>query len=358
MVKHHRPKKLPANLDYGVFAKELADAQYSIGLLEGSQRNLQNPSLLIAPLSAKEAAVSSRIEGTQSTASDIFVYEAGGEPKYPDTPEVVNYRQAMNHAITEIKKGRELSTHFVKTLHNVLLKGTRHKGELGEFRKGPVWIAERPGDPIEKAIYIPPEPHFVSDYMQNLFEYLEKGSEKTLVQAGVVHYQFEAIHPFEDGNGRIGRLLIPLLLHYKNQISMPIIYLSGYFDENRDQYLESLHAVDKSGEYEIWLKFFLSAVAKQSKQTQELIDNIYKLHADIKERFKLNKSPYLRPFLELLFKRPIFTTPMITKELGLSRLTAIRLIKLFENEKIITSLENRQGKAKLFAFDGLLKILM
>ncbi|MCL5091062.1 MAG: Fic family protein [Patescibacteria group bacterium] len=356
-VQYNHPNKFPISLNYGLFAKELADAQYSLGLLEGLQRKLQNSALLIAPLTAKEATVSSKIEGTQSTASDVFLFEAGGEPRYRDTAEVSNYRKAMTFAMEELKENSIFSQHFLKSAHSLLLQGVRHRGKVGEFRDGPVWIAEKYGDSIEKAIYIPPEAVLVPEYISNLIEYIKNSDDNTLVMSGMVHYQFEAIHPFEDGNGRIGRLLVPFLLHYRRQLSLPILYLSGYFDERRDAYIKALHEVDKTGRYEPWITFFLKAVSAQASETRELIENICSLYDEIKGRFEITKSPYLIPFLDYTFGHPIFSVPQIIETMKTGRMTAIRLTRLFLNEKILFSVEIKGSQRKFYGFGPLLNLL-
>ena len=360
-TKYHLPQKLSGgklDLNYNKFAIELADAEYAMGLLQGSQKKLQNASLLISPLTAKEATVSSKIEGTQSTVSDVFLHEAGGETKHPDIAEVANYRAAMNFSIHELQNGRKLSNHLIKTLHNILLKNTRHKGFLGEFRKGDVWIAEKHGDPIDKAIYVPPQPHFVNDYVDDLLKYLNEGNESTLIKAGLAHYQFEAIHPFDDGNGRIGRLLIPLILYHGNRLSKPIFYISGYMERNRDGYIDSLHEVDKTLHFETWLKFFFKSVAEQLKETQKIVEDIYDLYDDIKNNFETNKSPYLIHFLDFIFRSPILTVPMVRRMTKIkSDLTVKRLIKSFIQLGYIKGTSRRQDRAKLYSFTPLLNIL-
>lgn len=351
------PLNFPQRLDYGEFAKELADAQYQIGLLEGSQRNLRNPSLLIAPLTAKEAAVSSKIEGTQSTASDVFVFEAGGSPRFSDTAEVSNYRKAMVYSMDEIKQGRIISKRLIENAHKMLLDNVRHRGQIGKFREGPVWIAEKSGDPIEKAIYVPPEYFKIPEYIENFLSYIDFPEDKPLVKVGMLHYQFEAIHPFEDGNGRIGRLLIPLLMYHYKLISLPIIYLSGYLDSHRDEYIDSLHAVDKTKKYEPWLRFFFKAIVEQSKENQTMIDAISQLYENTKNQLKSVKSPYVIPLLDYLFMSPVFSIPRMMRGLKASRMTSIRLIDLFLSEKLITTLPIKDQRAKLFAFHPLLNIL-
>jgi Fic family protein len=360
-VKHHNPKRFSVEgpeLDYNTFASELADAEYALGLLEGSQKKLHNSELLISPLTAKEAAVSSKIEGTQSTVSDVFIHEAGGEVRYPDIAEVKNYRTAMQFAIEELKDKKMLSKHLIRSMHKILLENTRHKGLLGSFRTGDVWIAKRIGDPIEKATYVPPEAHFVDEYVDDLLEYLKNGKECTLIKAGVAHYQFEAVHPFEDGNGRIGRLLIPLVLHFNNKLSKPILYMSGYMEANRDEYIEMLHSADKSGEMELWLKFFLKSVAAQLRETQELVSGIYTLYDSIKLRFGTSKSPYLVSFLDFIFKFPVFTAPMILDSTKISSdLTVKRLIKTFVETGYLFEMPIRSGRAKVYRFKPLLDLL-
>ena len=361
MTEYHNPAFFKISkqvLNYAQFEREYEQAIYSLGMLEASQKNLQNPNLLISPLSAKEAAVSSQIEGTVSTVSDVFLYEAGGKPSELDTMQVVNYRRAMWQAINELKAGRKITSHLIESLHATLLRGVGHKGNFGKYRGNTVWIAKKKTDPIEKAVYIPPEFHMVRDYMENLIDYIENGQEGSLIKAGLFHYQFEAVHPFDDGNGRLGRLLIPLILFNEKKLSSPILYLSGYFEAHRDEYLSALHEVDETGKYESWLAFFLRSVSEQLKVTQKLIEDIYKLYNDIRARFEVNKSPYLIPFVDFIFESPYFTIPQTQKKIQTnSRLTARRLIKLFQEKGIIENLDFKDGKAKIYSFRPLLDLL-
>lgn len=348
---------LGLKLDYNKFAEELSTAEYALGLLEGSQKKLQNSDLLISPLTTKEAVMSSKIEGTQSNVADVFMFVAGEKTKHPDIKEVVNYRTAVSLAMEEMEKGRGVSSRLVESLHSVLLKDVRHKGLLGKYREGRVWIAERAGDPIEKAIYIPPEPFNVRGNMDNLFDYIKRGKENALVKAGVMHYQFEAIHPFDDGNGRIGRLLIPLILHTHQRLSAPILYLSGYFEDHRDEYIDRLHAVDEGNEMEEWLKFFLHSATEQLNETQKIIGAIYALYDAMRKEYSTVKSPYIIPFIDMLFNSPIFTIKMVQDSTKCaSYLTATSLIKNLQGKGYISEVGKR-SRNKLFRFDPLLKIL-
>ncbi len=360
-INYHKLKRLNLNglsLDYNQFAVNLSRAEYALGLLEGSQKKLQNPSLLISPLSAKEAAVSSKIEGTQSTVSDVFLHEAGGQTKHADIKEVINYRRAMNIAIAKLNRDGNLTINLIKQLHKILLTDTRHRGSLGDFRTKDVWIAEKAGDPIEKAIYVPPYYPQVQGYIENLWDYINNGKENSLIKAGIAHYQFEAIHPFEDGNGRIGRLIIPLILFYKNRLSTPLLYVSGYMDTHRDEYIRYLHDVDRTNRIEPWLSFFFKCVSEQLKETQRMVESIYNLYDEIKLSFEQNKSPYLVSFLDFIFANPIFTAAQATKEIkASSNLTVKRLIKTFQQKNILIDTGSLLNRSKLYTFEKMLKIL-
>lgn len=359
-IKFHHPDHLPVKLDYGKFALELSEAQYNLGVLQGSHKNLHNPLLLIAPLTAKEASVSSKIEGTQSSPKDVFIYEAGGKTEHKDTPEVANYRKAMRYAIDEIKKGRKISLHLVKSIQEILLKDGRHDGMLGDFRKKTVYVAEKRSDPIEKALYIPPEHFRVPEYMENLMEYID-GEGDSLIKAGVIHYQFEAVHPFEDGNGRIGRLLLPLFLYQERKVSLPIIYVSGYLEKNRSEYIETLHKVDVSKCYEDWLKLFFKAISAQAKETSETVSKINKLYDLTRELHKKIKSPYIIPTIDFIFEQPIFSITQLMKKINTSSwITGSRQISILKRNKLIEELPknfNKDRREKLYVFYKLLAFL-
>lgn len=358
-VKHHKPKFLAGaepQLDFNKFSE--GEANYALGILEASQRKLQNPLLLISPLTAKEATVSSEIEGTQSTVSDVFLYEAGGTPEHKDTPQVARYREAMIHAVNELRRGAAIGGHLVKSLHAILLKDAVNKDVIGQYRRDRVWIGKRKGDPIEEALYIPPEAHLIQDYMDDLFAYLQKSTRSPLIKAAIVHYQFEAVHPFNDGNGRLGRLLIPLILINEKKLSSPILYLSGYFDRHRREYLDALHEVDETGQYEPWLAFCMHSVAEQLRETQQLIGRIDALYDETKAVFAVTKSPYLIPFVDFIFQSPIFTIKTLQTAVGdMSYPTASRLVGLFQEKGVILDLSMRKGHEKLYVFRKLLDLL-
>lgn len=350
-----KPPKLPVKINIGFFAHELAEASFELGKLDGLQRDLQNPSLLISPLTAKEATVSSKIEGTRSTVSDVFMFEATSEGKYNDTIEVVNYRKAMVWAMNVLKY-RELNLSFIKELHSILLKGARGERYRGEFRKERVFIGEK-GATIEEATYIPPEPFLIQEYMENLEDYILNFKENPLVKSAIIHYQFEAIHPFRDGNGRIGRLLVPLYLYQQGLLYQPILFLSGYFERNRNQYIDALHLVDVERNHEQWIKFFLISVKKQSEETQKIINKIKSLNNEVKEIVREIKSPYITQVVDFIFEKPIFNISDLSKAIKSNRVTASRLVKRLLSKKIINSFVPPKKKRKLFVFSHLIKLL-
>lgn len=355
MAKPTIPKKLPIRYNFNFFAQELADAAFELGKLDGLQRNLLNPALLISPLITKEATVSSKIEGTRSTIADIFTYEATKEGKYDDTIEVFNYRKAMIWATTALKK-RQPNLSFIKELHSLLLNKARGEKYRGKFRENQVFIGER-GTTIEKATYIPPEPTLIPELMDNLEKYILSKRENQLVKSAIIHYQFEAIHPFQDGNGRIGRLLVPLYLYQEELLHQPILFLSGYFDKHRKEYLDHLHLVDIKQKYEEWISFFLVSIKNQAKETQGLIYQIMGLFDEVKNKTAPIKSPYISRVVDFIFVRPIFSNSELGKYIKSNRVTSLRLIKRLEDLKVLVPFIPPKRKRKLYAFGSLIKLL-
>lgn len=356
-----RPTKLEegVQLNYNLFAKELGAASFALGKLQSSQESLKNPALLVAPLTAKEAEVSSRIEGTVSTVTEVFQFEAGvRSAKENDTRQVANYRRAMQWALSELRAGKEINAALIRSTHAILLNKVRHSGPLGNFRNEPVWIGRSENDPIEKALYVPPEALLVPEYMDDLFRYLKNGVEQPLVKAAVAHYQFEAVHPFGDGNGRVGRILIPMIICAAGQLSNPILYLSGYFEDHKDEYIAALRKTDQTKDLSEWVRFFLGSVATQLGDTQKLIEKIKVLHKTVHQKFAKSKSPYASRLIDFLFESPGFTVPQAQRSLGADRLTIVNLLKEFAKLGIVKEAVGiRIGHAKLYSFPPLLELL-
>jgi Fic family protein len=260
------PPPLPAPVMFGEeLVSALSAADWRLGSLGGAGLWLPNPHLLIRPFIRREAVLSSRIEGTEAGVADVVLFEAAPEATTaPDTQEVANYVRALEFAV---QPGRELplSLRLIRDLHRQLMTGVRGEHQTpGEFRRSQNWIGP-PGVLLNEATFVPPPVEEMHDCLDAFEKYLHTPSEMPpLLRLAVIHYQFEAIHPFLDGNGRIGRLLISLLLHEWGLLPQPLLYLSAFFERRRSEYYDKLFAVSQRGEWAAWLLFFLEGVAEQA----------------------------------------------------------------------------------------------
>ena len=357
------PPKLPPQINYNNLVSDLGNARASIARLDEVLTHLKNPRLLARTFATKEAVLSSQIEGTEATMAEVFEQEAKGlapenTSKGRDITEIINYRKALEKGI-EILKDKPLTENVIKELHKILLYSARgHNKGPGEFRKKLVYIA-KPGLTIENATYIPPLPDEIPDLFSNLEKYIHSSEERDrLVQIAVAHYQFEAIHPFEDGNGRIGRLLISLMLYDKKFVSYPYIYLSEFFEEHRREYYDLLLGVSEGGDWESWVSFFLRGLNIQADRAQETAKKILDLHQKIKEDIPKFNSKYAHDFLDALFSSTIFTSRSLRLHSHIrNHLVLYSLISKFLKAGIIRDLTLQQKRNKIYRFDELAKIL-
>ncbi|MDE2312833.1 MAG: Fic family protein, partial [Elusimicrobia bacterium] len=255
--------------------KSLSDADHLIGRLAGEGGRLPNPHLLMRPFIKREAVLSSRIEGTQATLGELLEAEAGApvERSPDDLREVGNYVTALEHGIKRLKQ-LPLSLRLVRELHERLMKGVRgERATPGEFRRSQNWIGT-PGGTLSQASYVPPPPSELMDCLGAWERFLHESNAPPLVQVALAHYQFEAIHPFLDGNGRVGRLLITLFLVERKILPTPLLYLSAFFEATRRDYYDLLSAVSARGEWEAWLAYFLNGVARQSEDALSRAERI------------------------------------------------------------------------------------
>ena len=294
----------------------------ALGRLDGISAFLPDPDLFIYSYVRKEAVLSSQIEGTQSSLSDLLLFEMEETPGVPttDVKEVSNYVRAMQHGIGRLKKGFPLSLRLIKEIHGILLKEARgNDKEPGEFRRSQNWIGgTRPGN----ALYVPPPPHEVLSAMGALEKFLHGDPEKvpTLVKAGIVHAQFESIHPFLDGNGRLGRLLVTFILCADGAISEPLLYLSLYFKQHRKVYYDKLQRVRSEGDWEGWLDFFFSgieSVAHEAESTAKKLFSMFEEHHRQIQKLGKAASTALRVH-DFLKKHVIVSLPSAYKELEFS----------------------------------------
>jgi Fic family protein len=362
-VKPFTPDPLPRrDLDWAALVPRIGRAHSALGRYDEIVRVLVNPQILLAPLAAREAVLSSRIEGTQAGLQDLFAYEAEASEASgslaQDVVEVVNYRRAMEESVAELAR-RPLSLNLLKRAHAVLLDSVRGRDKgRGEFRRDEVFIAP-PGTPIDRATYVPPAWTELERLLDNFEKYLHADEPDAIVQAGIAHAQFELIHPFYDGNGRLGRMLVPLHLFSRNVISSPSFYISSYLEANRDEYYVRLAGLSSSGEWQGWVEFFLDAVAAQAEADTRRVRQILALYDRLKALLadRLRTQFALRA-LDPLFMAPWFSTPQYVQASGMPRASVARVLGELVASGVLTLVrEGRGRRVSIYAFPELMAIV-
>lgn len=353
----------PRKINYESIRRELTAAHSAVSELRGALSTLKNPDLLVSPLQKKEAISSSAIEGTYATLEEILKYDAqefkpiDGNPKIEDIKEILNYDKATSLALQELKI-KPIGENLIKKVHHTLLDSVRGENKnRGNFRKTEVYIGD-PRKGVENAFYVPPTFLEVPRLMKNWEEYLNKKTEDDLlIRIAVAHYQFEAIHPFMDGNGRIGRLLIPLFLYHEGVLPHPILYISGYFEEHKKEYQLLLREVDQNENWEEWIRFFLVSVASQANKTRETAKEIQNLYETLKKDVAQLKSVFGINLLDEIFISPVISFSKIKDKLGCkSNQTVYNTINKFIKKKILSPF-GKSERNKLFVFSALVEIL-
>lgn len=311
-MKPFIPQKLPLKeVKWEPLIPLIGKANRSIASYDGVLYGVPNPDILLSPLTTQEAVLSSRIEGTQATLGEVLKFEAGEEPEQEsrrlDIKEIINYRRALRRAEMELRT-RPFNLNLLLELHAILLDSVRGRNKgRGKFRTTQNWIGT-PGAPIEQAEFVPPDPMSLMGHLDNLEKYYHADRPDPLVQLAVIHAQFEIIHPFLDGNGRIGRILIPIFLYEKKLLSRPMFYLSAYLEEHRDEYISCLRALGQSDDaWNRWIQFFLRAIDEQARENATKARAIMELYEKLKVRvIDLTHSQYAVPLLDRIFERPLF----------------------------------------------------
>jgi Fic family protein len=338
----------------------LEQANQAIGRLDGLASLLPDLSLLIYTYVRKEAVLSSQIEGTQSSLSDLLLYENDEAPGTPieDVQEVSNYVAAMNHGLERMRAGFPLSLRLIREIHEILLSKGRGSGKQpGEFRRSQNWIGgSRPGN----AAFVPPPPELLDECLNQLEIFLhdEETGLPLLVKAGLIHVQFETIHPFLDGNGRLGRLLITFLLCAQGALREPILYLSLYFKTNRTAYYELLDRVRTKGDWEAWLDFFLVGVRDTSEQAAHAAREILQLFDEDQKKIQTLGRPaasVLRVFQHMQ-RNPIVAIPSAAKRIGISAPTVAKSLGHMIDLGILEETTGRE-RHRLFVYRRYLNIL-
>jgi Fic family protein len=353
------PAPLPPQLEYDAeFVRQLSRADAALSELSGLGRLLPNPHLLIAPWIRREAVLSSRIEGTRTTLNELLIEEAGATPAGrgddADLREVLNYVAALEYGIARLRE-LPLSLRLVRELHERLMKGVRgDRATPGEFRRSQNWIGPGGSTPVT-ATYVPPpvaEMHPCLDAWETFLHV--RDALPDLVQCALVHEQFEAIHPFLDGNGRVGRLLITLFLIERGRLSQPLLYLSSYIDAHRNDYYDLLQRVRTHGDWISWLRYFVTGVYETAT---DAIAQTARLLA-LRERYRrdLPRSPRAQLLVDALFTNPYITAKRAQEFLGTSNPTARATLALLERHGIVRELTGRQWGRLYFADEVLAAI--
>ena len=323
------PYPLPPALEFDPeLVQVLSEADRALGELAGLGRTIPNPHLLISPFMRREAVLSSRIEGTQADITDLYAYEAGQlslpgikpPPSVADTLEVLNYVRAIEYGLERLNT-LPVSLRLIRELHERLMTGVRgQEATPGEFRRSQNWIGQA-GCTLNEAAFVPPPVNEMHEALGAFEKYLhrEPPDYPPLMRLAFIHYQFETIHPFLDGNGRIGRLLISLLLVHWNLLPLPLLYLSAYFEHYRQAYYEHLLAVSQSGAWREWLLFFLHGVAEQARDATRQAKQLQDLQQEWRQRLtQARASTLLLRLMDSLFELPMLTIPQAQRALDVS----------------------------------------
>lgn len=316
--------------------RSLSEADRLIGRLAGEGRRLPNPHLLMRPFIAREAVLSSRIEGTQATLGEILAAEAGAviERSPDDLREVGNYVVALEEGIKRLKT-LPLSLRLVRELHKKLMTGVRgNMATPGEFRRTQNWIGA-PGSKIENATYIPPPPQEMAAALDAWEKFMHIRTMPPLVQIALGHYQFEAIHPFLDGNGRVGRLLITLFLVERKILPSPLLYLSAFFEATRRDYYDRLRGVTEEGRWGDWVEYFLNGVARQSEDAISRAERVNTLLVKWRKHIIGAPSKVPAQLIDLLAENPFCTIKGVARRLRVAFTTAQRAVEKLERAKIL-----------------------
>ena len=360
------PPDLPPKLDLSGILALAVDAHDAVARYDESIKRLPEPSIVRRSFETKEAVLSSKIEGTQATLREVMEYDIrlaldSETDKAKDYEEIHNYRLAIDIGRRWLEEEGAITVEFVKEMHRVLLSSVRGQDKSpGEFRQRQVYIGP-PGATIQEATYVAPPKEEVDRLMNKLLQYAQTDHAdfSALIEAALIHYQFEAIHPFEDGNGRIGRLLISMYLCKKGVTSLPNLYISEFLERHRREYYEALNLVSSEGDWLHWIGFFLRAVRQQAAISKERVGEIEKLYNGLRQNLRRFKSGYAPDFLDALFKQPVFSPKRIADLANIdNQQTAYNLIQKFVEADLIREMDvGQQRGGRLFVFMPLMEII-
>lgn len=363
-VNYHYGAFPPARLDYARLIKPLAAATAAIARFDQVLTTLHNSEILLAPLRNQEAVISSRMEGTVSTIDEILRYEAelesgdaAPENVRAEVIETILYQRALKAGQSALAEGRPFSEWLIRSLHETLLFiGRGADKKPGQYKTVQNYLADRTRHNV---LFIPVSPEKLRDGVDALFDYIENSEDQVLIKTAVSHVEFEALHPFEDGNGRIGRMLITLFLWREGQISAPHFYISGFLEERKDEYIDRMRRVSSHDEWTQWCVFFLEALEKQARRNLEVANAIRSLYDEMKALFlETLSSKWSLAALDFVFANPVFRTNRFIAASGIPPTSARRFVADLKEVGVLHCLEDASGpRAALFAFEPLLKLV-
>lgn len=363
-VRYHQGQFPPAVLNYELLIHELLAAEGALARYDQMLKNLHNSEILLAPLRNQEAVLSSRMEGTISTMDEILELQANESNDNgsfingrSDAIETLLYQRSLRNAQKGMEAGYTLSESLIKQIHQQLLSFGRGAAKSpGAYKTEQNYIGDASGRNIS---YIPIAPEKLQDGLEALFSYLRESRHPVLLKTAIMHLEFEALHPFKDGNGRIGRMLITLFLWQQGLISAPHFYISGYLEEHKDEYITTMREVSETGSWEAWCAFFLIAMKEQANKNLEVAERISGLYEDMKQRFSETlASKWTMQVLDYIFTYPKFRLPNLYRTTGIPEKSASKFIKRLLDEDLLYLQQEAAGrKPALYSFEPLMQLV-
>lgn len=363
-VNYHYDKFPPSSLVYEQFVEPLVKATDAVARYDQMLKNMHDSEILLAPLRNQEAVISSRMEGTVSTMDEILKYEADHGDESGSAPnvrseviETILYQRALKAAQGAMEEGYPFSQSLIKTIHQRLLSHGRGASKSpGKLKNEQNYLVDKLKRNI---LFIPISPEKLQDGLDNLFQYIETSTHPLLIKAAITHIEFEALHPFKDGNGRIGRMLITLMLWAFGAISAPHFYISSYLEDNKKLYIDTMRNVSKNNDWESWCKFFLESIRQQAIRNLTIAENIRALYEEMKDVFS-NKlsSKWSVNALDFVFTNPIFRNNKFTSKSGIPAASAARFTRVLIEYNLLYTVEEAAGRRPaLYSFEPLMELV-
>lgn len=358
-IKYHYNKFPPSQIDYAEIINALAKATDAIARYDQMLKNMHNSEIFLAPLRSQEAVISSRMEGTISNMDEILRYKAEEDQRKVrgEVVETALYAKSLKKAQQWVEEGKPINSFLLRSLHKELLSfGRGFQQSPGEFKNQQNYIADK----IRKEIlFIPISPNKLNDGLESLFFYMQNSTHQPLIKTAISHLELEALHPFKDGNGRVGRMLITLFLYKQGVISAPHFYISGYLEERKQEYLNSMRQVSATDSWTPWCLFFLKALEAQAMRNLVIAQEIQGLYQEMKSRFrKILATQWHVTALDFLFTRPVFKGSTFSKTTPIPINTAQKFIKSLLESNLLEQLEPPSGRRPgLYSFEPLMSLI-